>query len=242
MRFPPSLGLSSIQFSHHLLNLSSFASQTVPLGARTVSSSSTSCQLSQRARRTCLLFCVVSQFCCCFCRLFSPLSAPLHHLSRARLASFAMQTMLEFGVSRGVSTCVPKLDCFYSSVPLSCLPPYFLVSVFCPLSPLRFCLVSAWSLSHRLPSYSQTTLEFHWGKHHRTYVTKLNELIQGKPEAKKSLKEIITTRGMNQQVFNNAAQVSASFERVRFLWICLPFLLNSVVWEQEPHYSRHERE
>jgi Fe-Mn family superoxide dismutase len=55
------------------------------------------------------------------------------------------------------------------------------------------------------PHISAETLEFHHGKHHAAYVTNLNKLIEGKPEEKKSLEEIIMSS--DGGVFNNAAQV-----------------------------------
>lgn len=55
------------------------------------------------------------------------------------------------------------------------------------------------------PHLSKETLEFHHGKHHNAYVVKLNQLTEGKPEANKSLEELIrTTEG---GVFNQAAQI-----------------------------------
>jgi Fe-Mn family superoxide dismutase len=56
------------------------------------------------------------------------------------------------------------------------------------------------------PHISAETLEFHHGKHHQAYVTNLNKLLEGKPEASKSLEEIIMASGEGG-VFNNAAQV-----------------------------------
>lgn len=41
------------------------------------------------------------------------------------------------------------------------------------------------------PHISAKTLEFHHGKHHATYVTKLNGLVEGTDLASKSLEEII---------------------------------------------------
>ncbi|MBX3207502.1 MAG: superoxide dismutase [Labilithrix sp.] len=55
------------------------------------------------------------------------------------------------------------------------------------------------------PHISAETLEYHHGKHHAAYVTNLNKLLQGKPEAQKSLEEIIMSS--DGGVFNNAAQV-----------------------------------
>ncbi len=55
------------------------------------------------------------------------------------------------------------------------------------------------------PHISSETLEFHHGKHHATYVTKLNGLIQGTDLESKSLEEII--KSSEGGVFNNAAQI-----------------------------------
>jgi Fe-Mn family superoxide dismutase len=55
------------------------------------------------------------------------------------------------------------------------------------------------------PHISAETLDFHYGKHHQAYVTNLNKLVEGKPEEKKSLEEIILSS--EGGTFNNAAQV-----------------------------------
>ena len=56
-----------------------------------------------------------------------------------------------------------------------------------------------------LPHITPETLDFHHGKHHKTYVDNLNKLLDGKPEAEKSLEEIaLSSEG---PVFNNAAQI-----------------------------------
>lgn len=55
------------------------------------------------------------------------------------------------------------------------------------------------------PLMSKETLEFHYGKHHQTYVNKLNELIAGTKFENLSLVEII--KESEGGVFNNAAQV-----------------------------------
>jgi Fe-Mn family superoxide dismutase len=55
------------------------------------------------------------------------------------------------------------------------------------------------------PHISAETLEFHHGKHHNAYVTNLNKLTEGKPEASKSLEDIIMSS--EGGVFNNAAQI-----------------------------------
>ncbi len=59
------------------------------------------------------------------------------------------------------------------------------------------------------PYLSSRTLSFHYGKHHRGYVDKLNELVKGTDLANLSLKDITkTTAGDEKRVaiFNNAAQ------------------------------------
>ncbi|MEK9714044.1 MAG: superoxide dismutase [Fe] [Thalassolituus sp.] len=55
------------------------------------------------------------------------------------------------------------------------------------------------------PHISAETLDFHHGKHHNTYVQKLNGLIEGTEFAGKSLEDIIKTSSGG--VFNNAAQI-----------------------------------
>jgi superoxide dismutase, Fe-Mn family len=65
------------------------------------------------------------------------------------------------------------------------------------------------------PHISAETLEFHHGKHHAAYVANLNKLIEGKPEASKTLEEIIRTA--DGPLFNNAAQVWNH----TFYWHCL---------------------
>jgi Fe-Mn family superoxide dismutase len=55
------------------------------------------------------------------------------------------------------------------------------------------------------PHMSAETLEYHHGKHHKAYVDNLNKLIEGKPEEKKSLEEII--KSSEGPLFNNAAQI-----------------------------------
>ncbi len=55
------------------------------------------------------------------------------------------------------------------------------------------------------PHISRETLEYHYGKHHKTYVDKLNGLIKGTEFEGKSLEQII--KSASGGVFNNAAQV-----------------------------------
>tara|TARA_R110002072_G_scaffold56097_2_gene145503 strand:+ start:7472 stop:8074 length:603 start_codon:yes stop_codon:yes gene_type:complete len=55
------------------------------------------------------------------------------------------------------------------------------------------------------PHISEETLDFHYGKHHAAYVTKLNAAIEGTDMAGKSLVDII--RSAKGGTFNNAAQV-----------------------------------
>lgn len=55
------------------------------------------------------------------------------------------------------------------------------------------------------PHISAETLEFHHGKHHATYVAKLNGLIEGTENEGKTLEEIVKTSSGG--VFNNAAQI-----------------------------------
>jgi Fe-Mn family superoxide dismutase len=65
------------------------------------------------------------------------------------------------------------------------------------------------------PVISQETIEFHYGKHHQTYVTNLNNLIPGTEYEAMSLEDIIMKSSGG--VFNNAAQVWNH----TFYWNCL---------------------
>jgi len=55
------------------------------------------------------------------------------------------------------------------------------------------------------PFISGKTVEFHYSKHHQTYVNNLNKLTEGTPLAEKSLEEVVITS--EGGIFNNAAQV-----------------------------------
>jgi Fe-Mn family superoxide dismutase len=65
------------------------------------------------------------------------------------------------------------------------------------------------------PHVSRETLEFHHGKHHNTYVTKLNELVEGTDDASKPLEDII--KDSEGPLFNNAAQ----HWNHTFFWSCM---------------------
>ncbi len=65
------------------------------------------------------------------------------------------------------------------------------------------------------PHISAETLEYHYGKHHKTYVDKLNGMIPGTEFEGKTLEEIIKTS--SGPVFNNAAQIWNH----TFYWNCL---------------------
>lgn len=65
------------------------------------------------------------------------------------------------------------------------------------------------------PHISEETLEYHYGKHHKTYVDKLNGLIPGTEFENKSLEDII--KSSSGGVFNNAAQIWNH----TFYWHCL---------------------
>ena len=55
------------------------------------------------------------------------------------------------------------------------------------------------------PHISEETLEFHYGKHHQTYVTNLNNLIAGTSFENASLESIVSRS--EGGMFNNAAQI-----------------------------------
>ena len=65
------------------------------------------------------------------------------------------------------------------------------------------------------PHISAETIEFHYGKHHQTYVDKLNGLVEGTELESQSLEDIV--KSSEGGVFNNAAQVWNH----TFYWNCL---------------------
>lgn len=65
------------------------------------------------------------------------------------------------------------------------------------------------------PHISAETLEYHYGKHHSTYVTNLNKLVEGTEFANMAIEEVI--KKSSGGIFNNAAQAWNH----TFYWQCL---------------------
>lgn len=65
------------------------------------------------------------------------------------------------------------------------------------------------------PHISAETLEYHYGKHHQTYVNNLNKMTEGTEFADMSLEDVILNASGG--MFNNAAQVWNH----TFYWHCL---------------------
>lgn len=63
-----------------------------------------------------------------------------------------------------------------------------------------------YALDALAPFMSKETLEYHYGKHHQTYITNLNNLIKGTEHENASLEEIVK-KAPAGGLFNNAAQV-----------------------------------
>ena len=60
------------------------------------------------------------------------------------------------------------------------------------------------------PVISARTISFHYGKHHKAYVDKLNELVVGTPYESLTLEEIVRKAAGNDKdkaIFNNAGQI-----------------------------------
>ena len=77
-----------------------------------------------------------------------------------------------------------------------------------------------WSEGALDPVISARTIGLHYGKHHKTYVDKLNELVAGTPLAEMSLEELVrkvATDPTKKKVFNNSAQ----HWNHSFFWNCL---------------------
>ncbi|MDE2489199.1 MAG: superoxide dismutase [Elusimicrobia bacterium] len=69
-----------------------------------------------------------------------------------------------------------------------------------------------WKKDALAPHISAETIDYHYGKHHAAYVTKLNGLVENTPLASKSLEDLIKGReslpaDKKNAIFNNAAQV-----------------------------------
>jgi Fe-Mn family superoxide dismutase len=59
-----------------------------------------------------------------------------------------------------------------------------------------------------VPILSSETIDYHYGKHHCGYAKKLNALVKDTKYAHEPLKEIIIqSRDVDQEIFNNAAQL-----------------------------------
>ena len=65
------------------------------------------------------------------------------------------------------------------------------------------------------PYMSRETLDYHYGKHHKAYVDKVNSLISGTEFADASLEELVAESA--GEIFNNAAQAWNH----TFFWNCL---------------------
>jgi Fe-Mn family superoxide dismutase len=77
-----------------------------------------------------------------------------------------------------------------------------------------------WAENALDPVISSRTIGLHYGKHHRTYVTKLNEFVAGTRFAGMPLERVITETAASdkdRKIFNNAAQVWNH----TFFWNCL---------------------
>ena len=75
-----------------------------------------------------------------------------------------------------------------------------------------------WAENALDPVISARTIALHYGKHHRAYVTKLNELVAGTRFADLPLEQVMKeTEGKEQKIFNNAAQAWNH----TFFWNCL---------------------
>ncbi len=66
------------------------------------------------------------------------------------------------------------------------------------------------------PHISQETIDYHYGKHHQTYVNTLNDLTGGE-RSDADLESVIAGAEVGDKVFNNAAQVWNH----TFYWNCM---------------------
>jgi len=73
----------------------------------------------------------------------------------------------------------------------------------------------AYELDALAPHLSKETLEYHYTKHHQTYITNLNSLIKSTEFESMSLEDIV--KKSSGGIFNNAAQTWNH----TFYWNCL---------------------
>lgn len=88
----------------------------------------------------------------------------------------------------------------------------------------KFTADIAYERGNLKPFISEETMQFHYGKHHVGYANTLNLLIKDTQYQELSLEQIIVkSRGVDQKIFNNAAQL---FNH-NFYWKCLkPGIVN----------------
>lgn len=64
-----------------------------------------------------------------------------------------------------------------------------------------------YGLNGLAPVISEETMQYHYGRHHQTYINNLNKLIAGTMFDGMNLDEIVmVSNGLDQGIFNNAAQ------------------------------------
>ena len=74
-----------------------------------------------------------------------------------------------------------------------------------------------WDMDALSPHISKETIEFHYGKHHKAYVDKLNAAIGGGKYENMSLDDMVRESRGEPKVFNNAAQTWNH----TFYWHCM---------------------
>jgi Fe-Mn family superoxide dismutase len=74
-----------------------------------------------------------------------------------------------------------------------------------------------WDMGALAPHISNETIEYHYGKHHKAYVDKLNAAIGGGKYEKMSLDDMVRESRGEPKVFNNAAQTWNH----TFYWHCM---------------------
>ena len=76
-----------------------------------------------------------------------------------------------------------------------------------------------WAQDALAPTMSKETIEYHYGKHHKTYVDNLNKFAPGTKYESMSLEDVIKASRADgdKKIFNNSAQVWNH----TFFWNCL---------------------
>jgi Fe-Mn family superoxide dismutase len=116
--------------------------------------------------------------------------------------------------SRGSNDRISRRTLLQTAAGVATTPYLFAIPTWAAASTVELPLLP-YPFDALAPSISKETLQYHYGKHHATYVKNLNTLLEQTPMVGASLEQII--QQSSGPIFNNAAQVWNH----TFYWNCL---------------------